>query len=190
MVAELKEKRSWTYSELPETSDERRVELYDGEIIEMGSPTLWHQKLLLRLTMLLELWAREHDGGEVYMSPVDLYVSERQFLIPDLCFYTSERMKSERVEREDGRCLVAPPDLVVEIVSPSSVLNDRSKKTKIYADFGVGNYWIIEPELKTIDVFVLENNRYWLQGSYTEEDTLDSALFPGLQIKLATLFQQ
>lgn len=190
MVAELKtEKQSWTYSELLALDDERRIELYDGEIFEMGSPTLWHQGLILRLAMLLELWARENNAGKVYLSPVDLYISERQFLIPDLCFYTRERMENERIEREDGRCLVAPPDLVVEIISPSSVLNDRSRKTKIYADFGVRNYWIIEPELKTIDAFALENNRYWLAGSFTEEDTLESALFPGLQISLAALFQ-
>lgn len=156
----------------------------------MGSPMVWHQELLFRLAVLLELWARENNAGKVYMSPIDLYVSEQQFLIPDLCFYTRERMENERIQREDGRCLVAPPDLVVEIVSPSSARNDRVRKTRLYAEFGVSHYWIIEPERQTLETLELKDARYSLVATLTEEDTLESSLFPGLQISLAALFQQ
>ncbi len=190
MVAELKEKRMWTYSELLARDDEQRVELYDGEIDEMGSPKVWHQELLFRMAVLLELWAREHDGGKVLMSPVDLYISEQQFLVPDLCFYSRARVENERIEREDGQCLVAPPDLVVEIVSPSSARNDRVRKTRLYAEFGVKHYWIIEPERQTLETLELKDARYFLGATLTEEDTLESSLFPGLQISLAALFQQ
>lgn len=191
MVAELKaEKHLWTYSELLALDDERRIELYDGEITEMGSPTLWHQELIGRLFLLLELWARENNAGKAFISPVDLYISERQFLVPDLCFYTRERMENERIEREDGRCLIAPPDLVVEIVSPSSARNDRVRKTRLYAEFGVAHYWIIEPERQTLETLELKDARYSLGAILTEEDMLESSLFPNLQISLAELFQQ
>lgn len=189
MVAEAKvKKRLWTYSKMPQWDGQTRYELYDGELLEMPSPNLRHQDIVGSLYLLLMQYAREHDAGKVYLSPVDLYVSETRVFIPDLMFVTKERLGTERIEREDGQCLIAPPDLIVEIISPSTAHNDRVRKTKIYAEFGVAHYWIIEPEHKTLEALTLENGRYTLHGSFSEEDTFAPALFPGLQIPLATVF--
>jgi Uma2 family endonuclease len=197
MVAEsTRSPRRWTYSELQAQGDERRVELYDGELVEMTSPTLRHQHILAELYLILRLFTRDHDLGRVYIAPHDVYISETRFFEPDLSFVSQERLQSERIEREDGACLVAPPDLIVEVSSPSTRRNDRVKKFNAYAAFGVRHYWIIDPDEKTFQAFILENGRYVSEAALTavsdEEGPADEffapALFPGLHIPLAPLF--
>lgn len=180
--------RKWTYTELQAIEDQRRRELYDGELVEMGSPNLRHQALILQLALMLNSWVRERNLGRIYLSPVDLYVSETKCYIPDLMFVRRERYATERIEREDDACVVAPPDLAVEIISPSTGRNDRFRKSNIYAEFGVQHYWIIDPEVEALQAFVLERGRYVMEASLTQEDTFRPSLFPDLQIPLNTLF--
>jgi Uma2 family endonuclease len=184
MVAEAtRTPRRWTYSELQAQGDERRVELYDGELVEMTSPTLRHQHILAELYLILRLFTRDHDLGRVYISPHDVYISETRFFEPDLSFVSQERLQSERIEREDGACLVAPPDLIVEVISPSTGRNDRVKKFN-------------DPDEKTFQAFNLENGRYVAEAALTavsdEDGPADEffapTLFPGLHIPLAPLF--
>lgn len=192
MVAETTassvQEKQWTYSDLEGWEDGRRREIYDGELAEMGSPTLKHQLIIRRLLFILELWLQGRNEDHIYLSPVDLYVSETKCYIPDLMFVRHERFANERIERENGACVVAPPDLVVEILSPSTARNDRFRKFNIYADFGVSHYWIIEAEAEGLQAFTLENGRYVLTASLAAEDTFEPALFPDLKIPLAQLF--
>jgi Uma2 family endonuclease len=192
MIAEPQtQRRRWTYDELRALndgrSDERRVELYDGEIEEMTSPTVLHQKLIRLLLRILEPWIDAH-GGEVYLSPVDLYLSATRFVVPDLMFVSPARLQTERIEREDGACLVGPPDLVVEVLSPSTARNDRVRKFNEYAAFGVLCYWIIDPEEQTLLAYSLQENHYLVEAALTTGDTFEPSLFPGLRISLDALF--
>lgn len=181
-------KRQWTYSDVAALEGERRIELYDGELVELKTPNLRHQELLGRLLFTLECWGRKHEAGEVYLSPVDLYVSETNCYNPDLMFFRQERFANERIEREDDACLVAPPDLAIEIVSAATAHNDRFRKFNRYAEFGVAYYWLIDPEAAGLQAFVLKNGRYAVEAALAEEDPFEPALFPGLQISLAQLF--
>ena len=182
-------RENWTYAELLALNDEQRYELYDGELVVMGSPNLRHQKIIARLLMILQAFAREHDYGTVYLSPVDLYLAEDRVLIPDLMFVRRERFDQERIEREDGQCLVAPPDLVVEILSPSTGRNDRMRKPALYPAFGVGHYWILDPAQNQLQAFALDNGRYFLEAMLDSEDVFEPSLFPGLRILLSQLFE-
>jgi Uma2 family endonuclease len=194
--------RGWTYSELLARGDERRVELYDGVLVEMTAPKLIHQKVLRYLVIALESWAEPRNAGEIYIAPHDLYISERKFFEPDISFVRRERFASERIEREDGACLVAPPDLIVEIVSPSTARRDRVDKLNAYAEFGVAHYWILDPEEKTVLAYSLENGHYRVEAALCVEAIVDErtgevtppaesfapSLFAGLQISLKPLF--
>lgn len=182
------QERQWTYSDLEGWEDGRRREIYDGELVEMSSPTLKHQQIILRLVLILARWVEEHQIGKVYLSPVDLYVSEKKCYIPDLMFVRQERFANERIEREDGACVVAPPDLVIEILSPSTARNDRFRKFNIYTEFGVTHYWIIDAEAQGLQAFVLADGRYVAAAMVTAEDIFEPALFLGLTIPLAQLF--
>lgn len=180
--------RRWTYSDVQALDGQRRIELYDGEIVEMPSPSLKHQRIIRRLMFMLELWLSEHLTGILYISPADLYVSESKCYIPDLMFFRRERYDTERIEREDGVCVIAPPDLTVEILSSSTSRNDRILKSNIYTEFGVMNYWIIDPDEETLEAFALDRGRYAIEAALEGSDAFKPALFPGLKIPLAKLF--
>ncbi len=194
MVAESSTRSDiqWTYDQLLQRDladgRERREELWDGELLEMTSPRLLHQEVLLTLATLLRSWAREHNLGKIYIAPHDMYVSSTRFFQPDLSFVSRERFETERIEREDGQCLVAPPDLCVEVVSPSTARRDRVDKVNAYAQFGVRHYWILDPDERTLQAFVLDNNRYALEAALTDENTFAPSLFPNLQIALHQIF--
>lgn len=184
--------QSWTYEDLRQRDladdCERREELWDGELLEMTSPRLIHQKILQRLNFLLENHVRERDLGVLYIAPHDLFVSPTRFFQPDLSFVSQARFATETIERADGQCLIAPPDLCVEVVSPSSARRDRVDKVNAYAQFGVRHYWILDPDEKTLQAFVLENGRYVVEAALTDENSFAPTLFPELQIVLAEVF--
>ena len=204
MVAEMetRPRRCWTYSELQALGDERRVELYDGALVELTAPKLKHQMLLGELYLILKLFTQEHDLGQVYIAPHDVYISETKSLQPDLSFVRKERFASERIEREDTACIIAPPDLIVEIISPSTARNDRVRKFNAYSAFGVRHYWIIDPDEQTWHAYVLDNGRYIAEAAltalavtdeqtgatYEADEVFEPSLFAGLQIPLARIF--
>lgn len=193
MVAESSTRSvQWTYETLLQrdrlNNSERREELWDGELFEMTSPRLLHQKILQNLNYILESHVRGHNLGEIYIAPHDMYVSSTRFFQPDLSFVSRERLATERIEREDGQCLVAPPDLCVEVVSPSTARRDRVDKVNAYAQFGVRHYWILDPDEKSLQAFVLDNNRYALEAALSDENTFAPSLFPDLQIALDQVF--
>jgi Uma2 family endonuclease len=139
---------TWTYDEyarLPDDGD--RYEVIDGEVLVTPSPSPNHQHILLNLAFALRTYV-EREGVGVVLPDVDLLFVEGQFLRPDLLFVpNAERggITSRGVERTPG--------LVVEILSPSSGSIDRVKKPRRYRDFGVPEYWVVDPEERAVWVW-------------------------------------
>lgn len=177
--------RASTFGDLESFADDVRRELDDNTFFEMPSPTLQHQTILGHLMFALALEA-QRSGGKVFLSPLDLMISLRRVFIPDLCFYGREKMASGEVERDPKRGRVAP-DLVVEILSPSTASRDRVLKFRRYAEFGVRCYWIIDPRDRVLQAFELENGRFRDEAVLGEDDSFSPALFPGLTLPLASL---
>lgn len=178
--------KEWTYDEVSAIEDDVRRELVDGEIIEMPSPTLNHQNIILRLALLFSLWARQH-GGKAFISPLDLYVSPGRYFIPDFLFYSAAQMASGEVERDPKR-LTVPPTLIVEVLSESTARHDRVRKLRAYAEFGVANYWIVDPAQGTLEAFELREGLYQVVAAHEGAETFAPAAFPALQIALSELF--
>lgn len=178
--------KKWTSKEVSAIPDDVRRELYDGEIYKMPSPTLTHQDIILRLALLLSLVARQ-QGGKVFLSPVDLFVSEERYFIPDLVFYSAEKMASGEVEADPKRLHIAP-DLIVEIISNSTAINDRVRKYRAYAEFGVPFYWIVDPAPRTFHAFRLENGRYVDEAVLGDDEAFSPQLCPGLEVSLLEVF--
>ncbi len=178
--------KKWTYHEVSAIQDDARRELYDGEIFEMPSPIIEHQEIILRLALLLTLWARQF-GGQAFISPLDLFVSEELYFIPDLVFYGAEKMASGEVKRDPKRFHTAP-DLIVEIISNSTAINDRVRKYRAYAEFGVPFYWIVDPAARTFHAFRLENGRYVDEAVLGGDEAFSPQLFPGLEVSLTEVF--
>lgn len=142
----------WTYSEfarLPE-SGSTRYEVIGDELVVTPAPGRRHQQVLGRLHLRLGAFVEERDLGEVYVGPFDVLLAEGDYLEPDLLF-----VRKGRGHIVSDRGVEGPPDLVVEIVSPSTAARDRGLKLERYRRHGVAEYWIVDPDRGTVELWKL-----------------------------------
>ncbi len=137
-------------------------QLINGELIMSPAPAPNHQRVSRKLFKVID--KAIGDIGELFYSPIDLYIDNRNVFQPDIV-YLSEVSKSFLT----GRGIEGPPDLVVEIISPSNSYTDRNQKKSSYLDFGVKEYWIIDPGNETIEIYTPETGKdvpiFYLAGS-------------------------
>ena len=147
--------------------DERRVELIDGVIYDMSAPAIIHQKILGELFILFRECMDRHEGKcEVYLSPCDVRLDRdnRTMVQPDLLVVCEEYdVRAKNIE--------GAPDLTLEILSPSTRSRDMLLKLYKYANAGVREYWIVDPEQKTVFVYDLEHENYY-PDKYSFEDSI------------------
>ena len=176
-----------TYEDYRNTPEGARYELLNGELIELTAPRIAHQRLLGSLYTHLSAFLRPNDLGEVFMSPTDVVFTDSDTVQPDLVFVSAERAHIVTPENIQG-----PPDLVVEILSPSTASRDWTDKLRLYAEHGVREYWVASVEVSQERVWVLalgENGRYVVAGVYGKEDTLASPILPGFALDLSEVFE-
>ncbi len=168
------------YQQLP---DDKRYELVEGELYLVPSPTLCHQRVSRQLEMALWTYVRQNALGEIYYAPCDVVLSEISVVQPDLLFVSKERLGILTEANVQGA-----PDLVVEILSPSTGQRDLGIKRKLYARHGVREYWIVDPEAQTVEVLTWTEGGYCTAAVVPKTDELTSSLFPGLSVKLSEVF--
>ncbi len=168
------------YLLLPE---DKRYEIIDGELFVVPAPNVRHQTLLVRLSAIL-LHAEARGLGKVLPAPCDVVLSDENVVQPDILFVTKERLGIVGEANIGGA-----PDLVVEILSPSSRRKDLEAKRKLYAGFGVREYWIVDPEAETVEALVWGEQGYTSAGIYGRSDHLSSPLLPELNLGLVDLFR-
>ncbi len=164
-------------------NDGKRREIVDGEVIVTPSPKFSHQNILLNLAFALREYLREHPIGKVAVSPLDVILSDYDVLEPDLLFVLNEH----RAILKDW--VRGAPDLVIEILSATTAANDRGPKLKAYARFRVPEYWIVDPEKQTIEVYRLSQEGYQLVRAFHEPESLTSTLLPDFILPLSAVFQ-
>ena len=169
------------YVSLPD--DNRRYEILDGDLVVTASPTTVHQLVSGNLEFLLQTHVKAHALGSVLDAPVDVILDETTVVVPDLVFISAGRCSI--IER---RGIVGPPDLVVEILSDSTVHRDRGAKTKLYARFGVDWYWLVEPDERRLEIYERRGQAYRISGSHTGNETVACTVPPGLEIELAQVW--
>ena len=123
------------------------AQLVDGKLILSPTPTTLHQRVIGKLFILLN-----DLEGEIFFSPVDLYIDDHNVLQPDLVF-----ISPERIDIITQRGIEGVPNLVVEVLSPSNVFVDRNAKRVKYLDLGVTEYWIIDPVNETLEIYTSED---------------------------------
>jgi Uma2 family endonuclease len=173
----------WTeadYFALPETN--RSLELSDGELLMPPHPTYSHQRIVFELAMLLRRFVEERDLGEVHIAPLPVRLWPGKIREPAVLFMAHAHR--DRISEQ----VLGPPDLVVEVTSPSTRQVDRLEKTVEYARAGIPEYWIVDPEAHTVEVFVLREGAYDLLGKWGMGATAHSALLAGFQVAVANLF--
>ncbi len=174
------------YKSLPYV-ERQRYELLEGELIPMTpSPGEAHQAVSIALSSALYRFVREQRLGRVYEAPFDVVLGERgeeQVVQPDILFIAQERR--DIIHEEEIR---GAPDLVIEILSPATAEKDRVFKRRLYAKYGVKEYWIVDPHEGTLEVLTLGEQGYERYGLYRKDEALTSPLLPGLRISLTEIF--
>ena len=176
--------QSQTYVDLQrvrETSDER-WELIEGELFVTPVPSLMHQIVSHRLAVLLDRAIVEPGLGWVIEAPFDVHIDEQDVFQPDLMVILQNR---QEVLQSAG--LASGPSLAIEIISPSTASRDRIRKRRVFARNGVPEYWLVDPDARTVTIYSdPREGRY--QGETTTSDVAVSATIPGLSADLKALF--
>jgi len=190
MSSALQAKHRWTYSDLVALPDDQlRHELIDGEHVVTPSPAIPHQVILWNITEALGPYLRANPIGTALTGPVDVKLSPHTLLVPDLVYFTSERFAQVVNEKR----ATAAPDLVVEILSPGTRRRDKGRKRAVYDREGVCEYWMVDPEARSITVLRRPRPDAGLTDvtvlALAEGGILESPLFPGLRIPLREVFR-
>jgi Uma2 family endonuclease len=176
--------RPLTYDDLaamPE--DGRRYELINGELFELTGPTPKHQRTTFRLAKDLDEFVTVRELGEVYVAPLDVFLSPHNTVQPDVVFVSAARKSIVRGLKIEGA-----PDLLMEVLSRSTWRRDAITKAAIYATFGVLEYWLIDPERESIVVQATQNGVFVPVPS--SDGVARSQLRPGFEVDPAKLFAE
>lgn len=161
-------------------------ELIDGELVSRKANSPRHQQVLGYLLFATHAFARENKLGEVLPGPIDIILDDNNDIQPDLVFIAQ---LNAHIVTSDG--VMGAPDLVVEVISPSSIYRDRVTKKALYERFGVPEYWLVDPADNFIGIYTLTDGEYkLLSAASVEEGQLSSGVLPGLVIDLNALFRQ
>ena len=178
--------RTMTWSELEQMpEDGPRIELYDGEVWVMTAPTLGHQRVVLETAILFREYERR-AGGEVAMSPLDVIFSELNVVQPDVLYFVKERVHL----LEGATRLRERPDVVVEILSPSTASNDKGRKMRMFARYEVPEYWIIDIKKRALEIRSLRGDFYNVTVKASGDDMVTSPLLPDFSFAVSRLFER
>ena len=177
---------AWTYEDYARLPDNGfRYEVIDGALVMSPAPLMGHQLISAALMSAMRAYVRRHRLGIIVAAPVDVLLGGRATPVqPDIVFVTRDRLPIVGRERIEGT-----PDLVVEILSRSTAARDRGLKFDLYAATGVREYWLVDPEERTLEVFVLRGQAYAPWGCYRPGEVAASELLPGMKLKMKDLFE-
>ena len=180
----VEEKKKYTEADYQLLEEGAPYQLIDGELVMSPSPVPFHQILLGRLFKIVDNFLEQKNlGGLCIFAPMDVRLDEENIFQPDL-LYISEERRSELVQAR----ISGAPDLIVEILSPSTAHYDLQQKKIFYERYGVKEYLIIDPLSKNAEVYVLNDKQFVLQQKGHQNGTITLNTLPGLQISLQHLF--
>jgi Uma2 family endonuclease len=138
-------------------NDRNRYEILEGELTVTPAPSTKHQTASGNLFVLIAHYIKDRDLGRLFYAPIDLILESTSVLQPDLLFVSKAR---EGIITE--KAIEGAPDLVIEILSPTTSRTDRVTKAQIYSRHAVPAYWIVDPEQEAIEIYLLEADGYRL----------------------------
>ncbi len=171
------EQGHWTYDHYATLPDDgQRYEIVDGVLYMAPAPNRWHQNAVLEIAAYLRTYVKLPHHGEVYIAPFDVQLSTRTIVQPDIMVILNKNFDKIK----DAR-IVGAPDLVVEVASPGTVTHDRREKYDAYEQAGVSEYWMVDPATQTVEVRILEGQRYELLGLFSAKQQMRSRLIPEIE---------
>lgn len=172
----------WTYEDYLALNDDTVFEIINGKAFMSPAPELFHQRWARKIFLAVERHVEARKLGEVFFAPVDVVLDEKNVVQPDLVFVSTAN--AGLLER---RGIMGAPDLVVEIISPTSLRRDRYDKRELYARFGVKEFWLADVANRSIETLSLQKGGYQLLSCATAEGKIRSEILPGFELDLASL---
>lgn len=176
-------KLKYTYEDYLLTEEGKHYELIDGDLLLTPAPNIPHQDVCKKLAYSLIEQLEKKGLGKVFIAPTDVALSETDVVQPDILFISKERLSLITKQNIQGA-----PDLVVEIVSPESEKRDKELKRKLYHRSGIKEYWLVDPETKTIEILTRADQDYVIHGTFSENHTFTSPSFASLSFELKEIF--
>ena len=175
-------KIKFTYRDYLLLPEQDRRELIEGDFHMVPAPNIRHQTISLNLGLVLANFVRDNGLGDVFLAPTDVALDNLNVVQPDILYISNERRGIITENNISGA-----PDLVIEILSPSTASRDRELKLNLYARFGVREYWIVDPDESSVQVMNLGDEGYAAIKTYDSGDVESSAL-PGFHIAIDEIF--
>jgi Uma2 family endonuclease len=169
------------YLKMPEDNGDR-YELIEGELEAMTSPNFEHQDISSEINDILKGFVKKNKLGKICYAPMDVILDEYLVLQPDIIFISNEK-KGIIKDRIYGS-----PDLVVEILSPTTLSKDVNKKFNYYEKYKIKEYWIVEPSNKLVEIYSLENDKYVLYSKAINVGIIKSKILFKLEVDLKNIF--
>jgi Uma2 family endonuclease len=174
----------WTYQDyaaIPE--DGHRYEVVRGVLYMAPAPSMDHQASVTRFVYFLMEHVEFKGLGRVFVAPADVELSPCDIVQPDVFVVLNAHLDYITSSR-----LIGSPDLVVEVASPGTARHDLNEKLKAYARAGVPEYWIVNPDARTIEVLKLEGSAFYSLGLFSGSAMLPSLVAPDLPVKVEQFF--
>ena len=190
-ISQLDLAKKYSYADYLTWMFQERLELFKGKIFKMSpAPSMYHQKVSRDLTGLL--WNNfKNNSCNLFVAPFDVRLLSTKnsksdtdiytVVQPDLCVICDE-------SKLDARGAIGAPELMIEILSPGNSKKEMRYKYDLYQEAGVLEYWIVNPENKTIFIYILKEGIFVGQHPLIEDDKIESPLFPQLDFKLEEIF--
>lgn len=173
------------YYQLAEYKEHDLIQLINGEVIIGMPPILKHQDIVREILILLTLIARKF-GAKAYASPIEVRLDEYNIFEPDLLYIQADNLA---ITQKDEKRIIGSPNLVVEVLSPSTAKFDRQEKYQAYEKHGVDEYWIVDPVYEVIEVWNLNESAHYIrQGVFAAEDSFESHVL-GETINVKVIFK-
>ena len=180
--------RPWpTYEDYLNIPGDDLYELINGEFILVSAPNTPHQSASMGFILSLGNFVVQGNLGSVFHAPTEVILTDPEginIVQPDIIFVSKER---EHIITRPN--IQGAPDLLIEILSPSTGRRDRTIKLDLYARHGVSEYWLADPDAQTVSVMLLKDGEYETVGEFSIEDTLTSPTLKGFSVSLDRIFR-
>lgn len=170
------------YAAIP--SDRNRYEILNGVLSVTPAPTTFHQDAAFNLAAILRQHVRRNRLGKVMVAPTDVLLSAHNVVQPDILFVSAERLAIVEPANIKGA-----PDLVIEVLSPTTAVNDLNVKRQVYAEHGVLHYWIVDPIQRVVTAHTLVGEAFEPVVEASQSERFSAPPFAELMIDLGEVWE-
>ena len=178
----LRQDKRYTYEDYMNWPEDERWEILDGVAYMMATPNVAHQRISREILVQLAAFLKGKPC-EVFAAPFTVRLSDDNVVEPDIV------VVCDKSKLEGGKGCDGAPDMIVEILSPSTAGMDKLKKFNKYLQAGVREYWIVDPDGKVVNIHLLDSGRYTITA-HGEAETVPVSVLDGCVINLSDVFAE